>query len=228
MLRELFDLYSDKDMCSVAVWGDKTPNYVEHVNLIGQQLPRARFIHILRDPRDQALSERVIWGKSLQRSADAWRRRVESARLSLPARDGRYREIRYEDLVEDPRRELSRLLEDLDLDFDERMLRGAPGSDELGQMVGAERVSTAAVGGRRAELSTGESAVIAGLVGKLGREAGYDLPLVDPVRLSTAQRFKLQLRDRLNMVRYHVRSRGLMEGLRFAVAGANEHTRRQV
>src|SRR5262245_11393925 len=37
-------------------WGDKTPVYVESMDLIGEALPEARFIHLIRDGRDVALS----------------------------------------------------------------------------------------------------------------------------------------------------------------------------
>jgi hypothetical protein len=45
---------SEKD--AVAAWGDKTPVYLNHMLTLKKAFPSARFIHIVRDPRDRALS----------------------------------------------------------------------------------------------------------------------------------------------------------------------------
>jgi hypothetical protein len=42
-------------------WGDKTPLYCLELNTIRNILPEARFIHIIRDGRDAALSLRRMW-----------------------------------------------------------------------------------------------------------------------------------------------------------------------
>lgn len=37
-------------------WGDKTPRYVQHIPLLAELFPDARFVHIIRDGRNVALS----------------------------------------------------------------------------------------------------------------------------------------------------------------------------
>ncbi|MEO6326492.1 MAG: sulfotransferase, partial [Thermoanaerobaculia bacterium] len=111
-------------------WGDKTPNYVFHLSAIESLLPEARFIHIIRDGRDVALSLRPLWfspGDDPATLAQQWRSFVSSARLQ-GAGCRSYLEIRYEALVLDPETSLRRLADFVDLSDSDRMLeffRGA-------------------------------------------------------------------------------------------------------
>src|SRR5919106_1319653 len=106
-------------------WGDKTPRYVMHIPLLGSLWPDARFIHLIRDGRNVALSyANVPFGpKNVAMAAKLW-----SDRVQVGLRDGRalggkrYLEISYEDLVEDPEGETKDLCEFLHLDFDPEML----------------------------------------------------------------------------------------------------------
>ena len=106
-------------------WGDKTPRYVEHIELIAGLFPGARFIHLVRDGRNVALSyANVPFGpKTVGKAAALWRSRVIAGREGGMALGGeRYLEIRYEDLVEDPAGETKDICEFLDLTFDPGML----------------------------------------------------------------------------------------------------------
>jgi hypothetical protein len=46
------------------VWGDKTPVYMGELALLASLFPAARFVHIVRDPRDCVLSTESAWGNS--------------------------------------------------------------------------------------------------------------------------------------------------------------------
>lgn len=106
-------------------WGDKTPRYVENIPFLDRLWPNARFIHLIRDGRNVALSYgNVPFGpKNVAQAAKLW-----ADRVALGCRDGRaldtgrYIEIRYEDLVEDASGEAKDLCQFLDLDFDPGML----------------------------------------------------------------------------------------------------------
>jgi hypothetical protein len=107
-------------------WGDKTPGYAEQVDLLSRLFPEARFVHLIRDGRDVALSMMDL-GRLHRRAATVaffWRRRIGVAKSKgqlLGSR--RYLELRYESLVEDPERELKRLCGFLDLSFAPEMLQ---------------------------------------------------------------------------------------------------------
>jgi hypothetical protein len=105
-------------------WGDKTPMYALHLPVIAACLPEARFVHLIRDGRDVALSLRQTWfspGTSMAAQAGHWLQFVSAARRDGPT-TGRYLEIRYEDLVRDPRRTLEAICAFIDLPYSDEML----------------------------------------------------------------------------------------------------------
>ena len=106
-------------------WGDKTPRYVEHIPFLASLWGDARFVHLIRDGRDVALSYAdVPFGpKTVGRAARLWGRRVKAgcdAGRALPK--GRYLEVSYEDLVDDAEGEIKDIADFLELDFDPGML----------------------------------------------------------------------------------------------------------
>jgi hypothetical protein len=106
-------------------WADKTPDYIDHLPLLAGLFPNARFVHMLRDGRDVALS--TIDLKRFHRHAATcahfWSRQVGGAmREGEALGPDRYLELRYEDLIDDPERELRRLCAFGDLPFDEALL----------------------------------------------------------------------------------------------------------
>jgi Sulfotransferase family len=121
-VREFFRLYAERH--GKERWGDKTPGYVRSMRLIQKVLPEARFIHIIRDGRDVALSlVPRSWGPStIEEAADNWRRRIEVARRQQPHLR-HYLEVHYEDLVTDTEAVLRQVAAFCELDFDPTMLR---------------------------------------------------------------------------------------------------------
>lgn len=105
-------------------WGDKTPVYCKHLDTIRQLLPEARFIHIIRDGRDAALSLRRMWfspGWEIETQASYWRECIVSARRA-GAGHADYLEIHYEDLVLNTRATLERVCEHINLTYEDAML----------------------------------------------------------------------------------------------------------
>ena len=105
-------------------WGEKTPRYVLKMPLIARHLPEARFVHVIRDGRDVALS---VLDRTVREDVDAaevarrWRRKIERAWEDSPKLD-HYLEVRYEDLVADSRPVLETVCRFIELDFDPAML----------------------------------------------------------------------------------------------------------
>ena len=105
-VRSFFVLYAETQ--GKPRWGDKTPEYVEYMRPIERALPEARFVHVIRDGRDVALS-RIRWRQKrsgrtppVRRMARTWKEAITVAREQA-RRVGHYLEVRYEDLVAEHR-----------------------------------------------------------------------------------------------------------------------------
>ena len=108
-------------------WADNSPEEILYLPLIKRLLPNALFVHIIRDGRAVALSlTKQGWIRPLpgddQLSASGlyWEWIVAKGRASGKALGGDYAEVRFEDLLADPRSTLARLGRFLehDLDYD--------------------------------------------------------------------------------------------------------------
>ena len=195
--RTFFGLYAEGH--GKARWGDKTPIYVESMRPIASVLPEARFVHLIRDGRDVALSRRkrgMGAGKPMANTAARWRNRIEDARKQSRRLKERYVELRYEDLVADPEPALRQICELCELEFDPAMLahseRAGERLGELGDLSaadgrrarsGEERAAAHAlakqapsgerVGTWQSEMSAAERAEFEEVAGELLRELGY-------------------------------------------------------
>jgi hypothetical protein len=183
-------------------WGDKTPGYVKRMRPIASTLSEARFVHLIRDGRDVALS-RLARGMGAEKSIDEiaalWQRRIENARRQAKRLRGRYLELRYEDLVAAPEQPLRRVCELIELDYDATMLSYHEGASErlsqLGDLApssgrreraGSERLASHALaaepptaartGAWRTEMSERDRVAFESVAGPLLRELGYDVP----------------------------------------------------
>ena len=105
--------------------GDKTPLNGTRMIDIMEFLSEARFVHIIRDGRDVALSLRDLWfgpGRDPEIAALFWLWHIREMRQQaqfLPY----YMEVRFEDLVTDPQRVLRQISEFIDLPFHPDQLR---------------------------------------------------------------------------------------------------------
>ena len=120
-IRSFYLLYAERE--GKTRYGDKTPGYVKEMPRIERVLPEARFVHVIRDGRDVALSHlRMNWGPStFEESAKLWRNRIRRARRWAP-RVNHYTEVRFEDVVAGTEGALRRICDFIELDFDPAML----------------------------------------------------------------------------------------------------------
>jgi hypothetical protein len=124
-------------------YGDKTPMHVLHISRLARMFPEARFVHVIRDGRDVALSYLgVDWGPStVEDAAVEWRRRVRAGRRAgRRLGPDRYREICYEDLVVAPERVVRDVCGFIALPWDDALLRY---HERAGEVIGATRFPTA-------------------------------------------------------------------------------------
>jgi sulfotransferase family protein len=164
-------------------WGDKTPRYVMDIPLFDRLIPGSRFVHIVRDGRDVAMSLRSVrFGPNdPMGAAGFWARRVRAGRRDggrLGA--GRYAETRYEALIADPERELRAICGVLDLPWDRAMLdyhRGVDAAlpeDRRPQHRHEDRPPTAGLRDWRTQMPPAEVAAFEAVAGDLLDELGYE------------------------------------------------------
>jgi hypothetical protein len=132
-LRAFYSLYAEGH--GKNRWGDKTPDYLLAMNRIAQTLPEARFVHLLRDGRDVAVSRRR-WRqragaaeRPVEAWASQWRRWITTGREQAEKVE-HYLEVRYEDLVTDTEPTLRRVCEFAELEFQPGMLEYHRRSEE--------------------------------------------------------------------------------------------------
>lgn len=106
-------------------WGDKRPNYISYIDQLIALFPDAQIVHIIRDGRDcvASLKRMSWWNHPFRFSVSKWVNAIEAgnaARKKL--RKDQYYEIKYEDLVTNPEKELRDLCQFLGEEFDEAML----------------------------------------------------------------------------------------------------------
>jgi hypothetical protein len=168
-------------------WGDKTPMYMEYLPLLRGLFPDARFVHLIRDGRDAALSflsmpEGLVtrtWAypTSAADFACQWRAEVRAARaLGRRVGSGRYLELRYEALVEDAERELRRICGFAGLAFEPAML-GFAGQVDVSQKPHQQsltRPPTPGLRDWRQDMPAEDAAAFEEVAGDLLAELGYE------------------------------------------------------
>jgi hypothetical protein len=126
-VQSIFQLYAESRR--KPRFGEKTPLYMQHLDVLERAFPDARYVHIVRDGRDAATSMRAMTRRprfNLSRPrgvgdfAAAWQREVRAARLF--GRTHPYHELRYEDLVEEPETRLREVCAFLELEYEPGML----------------------------------------------------------------------------------------------------------
>jgi hypothetical protein len=107
-------------------WCEKTPQHVQHLLALSQQFPSARFIHVVRDGRDCAVSFHRRWLRRPELTVFRWKKVVALGReQGRQLGSERYLEIRYEDLTANPETSLRRVSSFLALPFNESTLESA-------------------------------------------------------------------------------------------------------
>lgn len=198
---------------------EKSPKHALHVEWIARLFPSAKFVHVLRDPRD-AVSSIIEAGKSWGggwapvHPADAsrmWKRNVAAARRGSKT-IARYTEVRYEALKQNTEKEVHRLYKQLGLSADEDLCSGAVEACRIDRLRQKEERSDRPVpgtdtpdnffrkgqaGGWRSELSNSHVRLVEMVCGDLMRDVGYE-PETVPTMLTRA---RLGLHDGIRRLR---------------------------
>jgi len=170
-----------------AVWG---PDNLLYMRTIKAQMPDARFIHMIRDGRDVALSMQTehfirpfAWDrdKSLLVAGLHWRWKVALGLRQSGAIGSDYMEVRFESLINQPQQVLSRISRFVGCELDYRQIQeGAVGvvKDTNSTFKSVGRIRAASPVGRwRALLSRDQIASLESCIRDLLERLGYELML---------------------------------------------------
>jgi Sulfotransferase family len=155
----LYLLRQSKDKPSARAVGEKSPKNVLYFDLLNVLFPESKFIHIVRDGRDCAVSGwfhnlRVARDWTLKTHGsmdryvaafiDGWAKDVAAAQAIADANPTRINQVRYEDLIADTDRGLANVFNFLDVDADQNLLarcRAAASFETLsgGRVLGQEK-----------------------------------------------------------------------------------------
>jgi hypothetical protein len=107
-------------------WGEKSPGHAFYWPQIKSCFPDARVIHIVRDGRDTALSflKARMGPKTFYAAANYWVAYLRQMdRVRSGSSSSNFIEVRYEDLIENPERDLRKICVFLDIPYSGRMLK---------------------------------------------------------------------------------------------------------
>jgi hypothetical protein len=166
-------------------WADCTPDHLLYMEEIKRQIPDALFIHIIRDGRDVALSYvKQGWSHPLPWDRDErlgvaglyWEWIVRKGREQGKRLGADYQEVRFEELITNPRQTLSRLGEFIehDLDYDRIQHAGIGSvSEPNSSFAGESEGSFNPVARWKTKMSPEQISTVEELIGDELLELGY-------------------------------------------------------
>jgi Sulfotransferase family len=205
----IFETYAERQ--GKPRWGDKTPLYMQQLPLLERLFPAALWVHLVRDGRDAALSFLELpegfsgktWARprTVAQFAARWRTEILAARRLGRHAGSRYVELRYEDLVAEPERELRRVCEHGSLPWEPDMLDHTRVSDAANMPEHRNLAQPPTPGLRdwRSQMSREDALSFEQVAGDILRGADYEL-LEPGARYPTAH-------GRLELARFTALSR---------------------
>ena len=172
--------------------GEKTPDFCRQIPILHNLFPGARFIHIIRDGRDTALSAMnwasptkgpgrwSLWAEDPVGACALWWR----WQAGIGVRDGHvlgerlYFELKYEDLVENSTALLSAIAAFLQIPDSEKMANYFAGKTKKNSNLSAKSAwlpPTKGLRDWRNQMAEENIAVFEGIAGPLLKQLGYEL-----------------------------------------------------
>lgn len=218
ILEPLFRASVPLDKRGAQIWGDKTPAYIGHIDLLNNTFPSSRIVHIVRDPRDHVLSVNKTWGKHVLRAAHRWNSCVLLSREQAFSLGSCYREVRFEQLLEDANTALTKLFTFLDCQFDLRFVKLERPSEFYGDARGSKEIQRSNRNKFESHFRKDEIRRIEQICLPSMNALGYEALYATHHRpLSVIDRKRLAVLDGLSMLRFNMRDKGYAAGLKYFI-----------
>ena len=198
----IFTAYAQKRQKKI--WGDKTPEYVTHLDILNRMFPSCRFIHLVRDGRDVAASiVKQWWGANDFLSAiRSWARRVEiSTKMLGMLPQERYLTLRFEDLLQNPEAEIKKITRFLGVKFENTMVESYSfnAAKKVGDMISdhhkllLQRPMISRAFNWKNSLSPPDQALASEIAGEMLQLYGYEPGITThPMKLLRKAYFRIQ------------------------------------
>lgn len=181
-------------------WGEKTPHNAFFWREISEGFPSSKFIHIVRDGRDVAMSwKKVRFGpEHFYSIANLWNKYVQKAEdIKSNVSKKRFHEVKYEDILRDPNQNIKKICQFLDESFDSRMIefykspRSYP-TDDRNERNLSRPLLRDNMNKWKSSISERDLRIFESVAGETLRRYGYNLDLQDP-RLSNREVWQMRL-----------------------------------
>lgn len=165
-------------------WGQKTPRFVRHLDLLATHFPDARFVHVVRDPRAVAasLQKSPVHQSPVKYGAMRWAHDVRCGLDFARREPDRCLDVRYEALVADPNAVLGQVCRFIGEEVEPAMFEASEAGidrfanayyqevhQNLWQDVRSDRIDA-----WKSSLNEAEIATVEAVAGDLMRELGYE------------------------------------------------------
>ncbi len=128
VLDELYQKFGEKNFRNV-IWVENTPDNIYFLDVIFRFYPYARVIFIVRNPERAIISRKnyLIHKKngkwSIKKHVLLWKKNINIFKQKMKGREQHLILVRYEDLIEDVEREMSRICSALSISFNKKKLK---------------------------------------------------------------------------------------------------------
>lgn len=169
-------------------WGDKSLHTERYAQAIFEAYPRARILHMIRDPRDRFSSSLKRWGTTrggVGFGTAMWLASLEMAQNNATLYPDHYMIVRYETLASEPEATLHQISDFIDEAYEPQMLlmgdadtfTGSNSSYNIDRPRGV--ISTDSIGRYRQVLSKRQIGFIQSMAGQEMRAMDYELDRLD-------------------------------------------------
>ena len=210
----------DANVPDDAIWGDKSPSYLRHIESIRAIYPTAKFIHLIRDARDYVLSLEKAFGKNKLRAAQRWNDAIVLAKKEGERLGTDFIEVRYEDLVDTPEKEARRLCTFLQPEFESGMTALQRATENIGDTRGSQQIVAGNYGKYTAQMNSEELRSVEAYCAEGLTLMGYTVlqHTGSNKRLSSIEEKKHQAGDVWRLVQLDAQNKGWMEAMRSRVS----------
>jgi hypothetical protein len=169
-------------------WAEQTPGHVYYMKELSKAFDNSKFIHVIRDGRDVAISRRKEgWSgtkskdpvKQLIYSAISWEKAVEYGQINGKKGGDNYLEIRYEDIICDLDKVIKQINDFLHIKIDKSNIENyavgvlKKGNSAFGETM--EGISKKGLYRWKKELTEKENLILHFTIGEKLNKLGYDV-----------------------------------------------------